>query len=383
LQITTKQYDIISSNAVNARLSGNLYTSQFYRLCKEKLTDSGIMCQWLSTNWILESEYKMLLKSFTEVFPHTSLWCIDAGHLLLIGTTHSLQIDYHKFSKSIKQDSIRIDLTDYGLADVNAMLALYICSTPEIIPYIGTSADNNDDLPLVEMSRVVSMARNPRIIESLFEQKKNLASIFIPSSLTREDSAALADYFLAEKLLLESTLKSRYQNKPLESLQLLIKATRLAPTNYTLYKNLAILYYAGANTHQAVKSLVRAINIHPKLSQDHEQLGIILFNSASYKDALHAFENALLLNPERPLSRYYRAAIFKMANNTLMAKSELKEIIRFFPEYIEAYHSLALIYEEQKDYDRALEYYRHCFRLDANYKNVSWKINQLVKQSVN
>jgi spermidine synthase len=382
LQITTNRYDIISSNAVNVRLSGNLYTTEFYRLCKQKLTNSGIMCQWLSTNWISESEYKMLLKSFLEVFPNTSLWCIDAGHLLLIGTAQPLQIDYQNFRYKINQDSVRFDLIDYGLSDPEAMLALYICSTPEITGYLGEIQDNTDDLPIVEMSRVVSMARNPRVIESLVAQKQTIAPIFKPGTLVHEDSLSVANHFLAEKLLLDATLKSRYQQKPMDALTLLLQAAQLAPNNYGIHKNLAILYHAGANPHQAVKSLVRAIHIHPKLAENHEQLGIILFNSGSYEGALHAFENALSLNPARPLSHYYRAAIFNLANNKLMAKSELKEVIKFFPKYIDAYYSLALIYEEQKDYERALEYYRHCYRLDHSYKNVAGKIEQLGQQSV-
>ena len=377
LQITSHKYDIISSNAVNARLSGNLYTTEFYQLCKQRLAENGIMCQWLSTNWILESEYKMLLKSFIEVFPNTSLWCLNAGHLLLIGTPEPLKIDYQNFRNKIKRNSVSSDLKDYGLSKANAVLALYVCASGEITAYIGSSTDNRDDLPLVEMSRVVNMARNPDIIESIYNQKKNLESILAGHSLSPEDSITLHNYFLAEKLLLESTLKSRYTKKPMEALQALIKATQLAPDNYTLHKNLAILYYAGGNRYQAIKSLMRAINIHPKLAENHERLGILYFESALYEDALVAFKNALLLEPERPLPRYYRAAIFKLLNKPLLAISDLREIINYFPKYIDAYYSLALIYEEQKDFKNALKYYRHCYNLNSDYKNVGDKIKEI------
>jgi tetratricopeptide (TPR) repeat protein len=265
------------------------------------------------------------------------------------------------------------------MADANAILSFYVCSTPVIQDYIGTVPDNNDNLPIVEMSKVVSMARNPAIIESFFQQKQEINTIIIPGTLSEENRSALDNHFLAEKLLIEATLKNRYQNKPQEALQRLIQSTELAPSNYVLHKNLAILYYTGGNFHQAVKSLIRAIHIHPNISAEHEHLGIILFEAGSYADALHAFENALLLDPERPLSRYYRAAIFKMKGNTLLAKSELKEIIKVFPNYIEPYYSLALIYEEQDNYSRALAYYQHCIRLNADYKNVKSKIEKLTK----
>jgi spermidine synthase len=61
-----EKYDIITSNAIHPRLSNNIYTRDFYKLCYKKLKDDGILCQWTPENWLSENEYKSLVKAFIQ-----------------------------------------------------------------------------------------------------------------------------------------------------------------------------------------------------------------------------------------------------------------------------------------------------------------------------
>jgi spermidine synthase len=40
-------YDMIICNAAHPRIGNSLYTGEFYRLCRQKLSLSGILCQWM------------------------------------------------------------------------------------------------------------------------------------------------------------------------------------------------------------------------------------------------------------------------------------------------------------------------------------------------
>jgi len=98
---TRKKYDIITSNAIHSRMSINIYTKDYYELCRKKLTENGIMCQWMPTNWMSLWEFKSLLRAFTDVFPNASVWIINAYHAVLVGspcqcrsTSRCFQKDY-------------------------------------------------------------------------------------------------------------------------------------------------------------------------------------------------------------------------------------------------------------------------------------------------
>ncbi|MBD3336176.1 MAG: tetratricopeptide repeat protein [Candidatus Eisenbacteria bacterium] len=87
---TDRRYDVITEEPPLVHTAGvvNLYSKDFYELCRQKLTDNGIMAVWLAT-W--EFEAKMLARSFVEAFPHASIWdSMHPGEWILIGSKKPL-----------------------------------------------------------------------------------------------------------------------------------------------------------------------------------------------------------------------------------------------------------------------------------------------------
>jgi spermidine synthase len=69
LLATDQMYDVISLNAIHPKFSPSLYTSDFYELVQARLSDDGIVCAWITLDGLTEQEFKMLLRSYWEVFP--------------------------------------------------------------------------------------------------------------------------------------------------------------------------------------------------------------------------------------------------------------------------------------------------------------------------
>ena len=69
---TDRLYDIISINAIDPKFSPMLYTNDFYELCKKRLTTNGLVVAWLPIYGMTPMEVKALIKSFVDVFPHSS-----------------------------------------------------------------------------------------------------------------------------------------------------------------------------------------------------------------------------------------------------------------------------------------------------------------------
>ena len=70
--MTEKKYDMISTGIIHPLVSAgssNIYTEDFYRLCKKILTPEGIMCQWVPLHRVPVDHYKMIVRTFLNVFP--------------------------------------------------------------------------------------------------------------------------------------------------------------------------------------------------------------------------------------------------------------------------------------------------------------------------
>jgi len=106
IKVTDKKYDMVSFNAVHPVVSPALYTVEFYEEVKKILTDDGIIIGWLTSTSMNEDEYKGLIKSFIDVFPHTSLWYNNPVHMILMGTKEPLNIDLGSFKPRFEQPKI-------------------------------------------------------------------------------------------------------------------------------------------------------------------------------------------------------------------------------------------------------------------------------------
>jgi predicted membrane-bound spermidine synthase len=81
------KYDIITIDPAPPLHSAgtvNLYTREFFQLCKDRLTPGGVLSMWVPP--ARESEVKMIMRSFVEVFPEGGLWgALEFQGFYLIG----------------------------------------------------------------------------------------------------------------------------------------------------------------------------------------------------------------------------------------------------------------------------------------------------------
>ena len=85
LLMNRKKYDVITADIILPRHAGagSLYSREYYELVRESLAEGGLVMQWNGGD--SATEYKLLLRTFLSVFPHTTLWA--DGSLMLGSTT--------------------------------------------------------------------------------------------------------------------------------------------------------------------------------------------------------------------------------------------------------------------------------------------------------
>lgn len=169
LDITRRKYDIITCDAIHPRYGNNLYTREYYSLCRERLNDDGVVCQWMPTNWLSEHEYRSLLATFLSVFPDASLWYVNRGVTLMVGSKSPVKIDPALLEERMLRPGIREHMQQAGIFNWPGIIGYYLMSGAEAAAYAGNALVNTDDLPHVEYSKVVSMAPNYSVIAHMLQ----------------------------------------------------------------------------------------------------------------------------------------------------------------------------------------------------------------------
>ncbi len=95
LNFSSEKYDVIISQPAEPWISGSsdLYTTEFWRIARAKLKDSGCFCQWIQLYAIDPEFLAVLLRTFQNVFPNTYVYHYPrAGEIILLGTLEPLDL---------------------------------------------------------------------------------------------------------------------------------------------------------------------------------------------------------------------------------------------------------------------------------------------------
>jgi len=120
LLVTPKTYDVITIDATDPKFAGsaNLYTREFYQLGYDHLSEDGLLVQWLPYHQVNNATMKVLIKTFQQVFPYTSLWYTRfKEYALLVGTRQPLQIDFARLEQRLRDPRVQADLQEVYSTD--------------------------------------------------------------------------------------------------------------------------------------------------------------------------------------------------------------------------------------------------------------------------
>ena len=79
-------YDVIISQPSNPWVEGeaNLFSVEFFRSCKRRLAEGGLMAQWVQGYSLAPDELGTVAAGFVEVFGRASMWCAHKGEFVLL-----------------------------------------------------------------------------------------------------------------------------------------------------------------------------------------------------------------------------------------------------------------------------------------------------------
>jgi spermidine synthase len=167
---TDRRYDVIISDSTHPGTADSwvLYTEEFYRLCRERLHEGGLIAQWLPLHGLATDDYKMILRTFQAVFPHATLW-LTTDYTILLGTPEKLAIDFDLLARDLAYESIGPGLAEVDLDDALSLLAALALDEEALGRYAGPGPINTDDRPYISFTHG-GPPPMPGLVERLIER---------------------------------------------------------------------------------------------------------------------------------------------------------------------------------------------------------------------
>jgi len=162
VHMTNKSYDIIYSGPIHPQSnqgSAGLYTKDYFLDCKARLKSDGFQCLWLPMHMSSPEDFKIIVKTFMEVYPYVSMWDLpetntSIAHPHLIGSMKPIYPDYQVISEKLKRPEIISDikrLNETSFTKPYEFISQLMMGEDALKKFVGNvSSDNTDDLPIVE-----------------------------------------------------------------------------------------------------------------------------------------------------------------------------------------------------------------------------------------
>ena len=341
--MTQTKYDMISTGIIHPLVSAgssNIYTADFYRLCRRILSEDGIMCQWVPLHRLPESHYKMIVRTFIEVFPHTTLWYkYTPDFVILIGTPEPLRIDYKNFMARAQIASIREGLATDDL-DGMSLLDSFMMGPETVREYAGAGPIHTDNRPRLEFFRGADLVGTTmQNVKGMSEYRERALPYLENYGVTLAEKRVVREqldtYFRATQRLIRGQIayaSGQYQN----AATLMNDAVEINPVDETIRYNFGV-----------VAGLIRE-GEQEELRQIEKQV-----------------QQTMAQNPDDIQGHLHLATLYEMQGELGKAARELEELLRVDPKRFEVYLLLGPLYERQGRYKDALRTYERLERQET------------------
>ena len=150
LRLTDERYDVITADVIQPTTAGagSLYSREYFQLVRRALRPGGLAMQWIGGR--PEEHYKVLMRTFLDVFPNTTLW---SGGDLLVGTVSPLRVNEQAVEAHFRSRGVQNALGAVGLTSAQSVRRLYTAGPDALRRFVGPGEILTDDRPLLEYHR--------------------------------------------------------------------------------------------------------------------------------------------------------------------------------------------------------------------------------------
>ena len=307
--------------------------------------------------------YKQFLKLHPEATPiHANLGAALAG----LGRYEEAVSEYHialKQSPSLSAARLNLALAYYKMgrtSDAATQLTRVHRQDPANMQAVQLLGDC-----------YLRMGKNPETITLLQPIAKahpdDLAVTYMLGTALlrnkqRDEGAAVIDRILrngesAESHLLLGMTKFEAMEYP-EAIADLTKAAEINPNLPDVYSYLGQAQMASGDMKAARDAFEKELAVNPNDFESKVRLAVLLKQDSDYERAHELLNRSLLVRPNDPGALYQVGATYLAAGDMNRALTSLQDVIKQYPQFLEAHVSLAQVYyrlKRKEDGDRERE----------------------------
>ena len=139
---------------------GDLYSKEFYEICREHLAPGGVLCQWFPMHSQTAEEFRMGLATFAAVFPEASLWLPVGRNAVGIGVKEGgTPWTFERLASRYADPHIAAAMAQIGFPTPESLLATFLLDAKAIRRFVGAAPLVTDDRPRLEFHDLRAAAR--------------------------------------------------------------------------------------------------------------------------------------------------------------------------------------------------------------------------------
>ncbi len=366
LLTTDKKFDLITSEPPPPSNAGivNLYSREYYMLCKSRLKEGGMISHWIPLHHLSEDDFRMLVSTFVSVFPHSTMW-FTKWDAIMIGSNERLSIDFENLKERLNNKKIQESLKEIGMSNPFQLLSTFMMDEDDLHKFIDGVPVVTDDNPYVEFTapRIhhIGTSIKGRNLLNMLKYRKPVTSV-------------LKDVPLYSSLRDEAEAISNDEIPPLNLIQGRNDSSQVFLDEIEKYFNSYTYFLKGQvsvndnSLKDAVYSFKKAVEINNENSDARHELISLNINSiyrilstGEIDKGFDLINECMGLDRDReftPQLHNLRGLLFLSKKDIKRAVNEFEYAITLDEKYFSPYLNLGSIYTYYEiDMLKALEYY--------------------------
>lgn len=373
LTLTREHYDLIVQDLFFPYRAGvgNLYTLEHYQRVRARLAPHGRVAQWIALNQVGALELRALVRTFTAVLPHTSLW-LTGGYLLLYGGLEPLTLAWPAFQQRFAAAPPVDETTS---ADV---LEMFVATGEALQQWAAGTSLNTDDNAFIELhaprafTTLNSVALAVENLAALLPLQRPVTAVL--TALPAVDREPL-DHASEAARLLRDGIVARARGDLERARRLYERAYALNPVNYQVRSFLeqdgaargreALL--AGRLT-EAEAVLRRVLALNSRHAPAQFDLAVLHAQRQEHAVAATLFEQLLRQHPEFPHGRFNLGVSLYRLGRYAEAATQFARVVARHPTAVEAAFHPANSLAQAGQYAEAVQWYQRTLTLHPRHQ---------------
>ena len=356
-----RRYNVITLEPMHPYLASatNLYSADFYKLCRLRLAEHGVMAQWAPLHVLSRPQYRMLVASFVSAFPHTSLWFLGTEGIL-IGSLDSLSIDIPALKRNMAAEGVHGDLAKISLANPQRLVSCFLMGERQVHDFVKDVPVISDDCPGVEFFAPHNLVRPANLLwlENMEELLGRRASV-LPFVGNVDDTMIenIGQCSAASSLIMEAGIMNSRQQF-FQALTEADSALRLMPGDTTArmvrreaMDNAALVCLSGARGLRsqglllpAEAAYLRTLAIDSSCVPAHTELATLYTTLCMFDKSLDHAQKAVVFAPEDPATHTNLAVVYMNLRRAAQSEAEILRAIAINERFAPAHYFLGALY---------------------------------------